>query len=87
MAIALAVKAHVTYQAIADEFGISRQRVQQMFPGVLAENAIHVGRPSASFAISAAGAVPSLAEQNNNPAPGSGGGIIARDDWCYDHNR
>jgi hypothetical protein len=30
MAIALAVKAHVTYQAIADELGISRQRVQQI---------------------------------------------------------
>jgi hypothetical protein len=29
-AIALAVKAHVTYQAIADELGISRQRVQQI---------------------------------------------------------
>jgi hypothetical protein len=30
MAIVLAVKAHVTYQAIADELGISRQRVQQI---------------------------------------------------------
>jgi predicted transcriptional regulator len=30
MAIALAVKAHVTYQAVADELGISRQRVQQI---------------------------------------------------------
>jgi hypothetical protein len=29
-AIALAVKARVTYQAIADELGISRQRVQQI---------------------------------------------------------
>jgi predicted transcriptional regulator len=25
-----AVKAHVTYQAIADELGLSRQRVQQI---------------------------------------------------------
>ena len=30
IAIVLAVKAHVTYQAIADELGISRQRVQQI---------------------------------------------------------
>jgi len=30
MAIASAVKAHVTYQAIADELGLSRQRVQQI---------------------------------------------------------
>jgi hypothetical protein len=29
-AIVSAVKAHVTYQAIADELGISRQRVQQI---------------------------------------------------------
>jgi hypothetical protein len=29
-AIVLAVKAHVTYQAIADELGLSRQRVQQI---------------------------------------------------------
>src|SRR6202162_1889890 len=30
VAILLAVKAHVTYQAIADELGLSRQRVQQI---------------------------------------------------------
>src|SRR5260370_726139 len=30
VAIALAVKAHITYQAIADELGLSRQRVQQI---------------------------------------------------------
>jgi hypothetical protein len=30
VAIALAVKARVTYQAIADELGVSRQRVQQI---------------------------------------------------------
>src|SRR5260370_13616705 len=30
MAIVSAVKAHVTYQAIADELGLSRQRVQQI---------------------------------------------------------
>src|SRR5260370_16449411 len=30
MAIASAVKAHVTYQAIADELGLSRQRVHQI---------------------------------------------------------
>ena len=30
VAIVLAVKAHVTYQAIADELGLSRQRVQQI---------------------------------------------------------
>ena len=30
-AIASAVKAHVTYQAIADELGLTRQRVQQIF--------------------------------------------------------
>jgi hypothetical protein len=29
-AIVLAVKAHVTYQAIADELGLTRQRVQQI---------------------------------------------------------
>ena len=47
-AITLAVKAHVTYQAIADELGISRQRVQQIAPGVTAKNAMRVCRPSAS---------------------------------------
>jgi hypothetical protein len=30
VAIVSAVKAHVTYQAIADELGLSRQRVQQI---------------------------------------------------------
>jgi hypothetical protein len=30
VAIVLAVKAHATYQAIADELGLSRQRVQQI---------------------------------------------------------
>src|SRR5580704_11718302 len=30
MAIVSAVKAHVTYQAIADELGLTRQRVQQI---------------------------------------------------------
>jgi hypothetical protein len=40
-----------------------------------------------AFAMSLAGPIPALAEMNNNPAPGSGGGIIACDDWCYDHNK
>jgi hypothetical protein len=46
MAISLAVKAQVTYQAIADELGLTRQRVQQSFPGGAIEEG-RVPRPQA----------------------------------------